>query len=175
MRVKIIVICILITILSVSPLLGILFYKTFYLQNNPEILIKDYYSSIAKKDYERMYDLLCQQSQKEILKDDFIRRNSAIYEGIEISKLNIYFDDNIKQEMDSVNFHLSFDTVAGPVSAEYSARLVRENVITTDSEVDHPILIISMVENVKNLGGSGYVVEKTRYVLEQYFNMDQDD
>ena len=126
MRVKIIVIFILFTILSVSPVLGILLYKTFYLQNNPEILIKDYYSSIAKKDYERMYDLLCQQSQKEILKDDFIRRNSAIYEGIEISKLNIYFDDNIEQEMDSINFHLSFDTVAGPVSAEYSARLVRE-------------------------------------------------
>ena len=48
-------------------------------------------------------------------------------------------------------------------------------VMTTDPEVDHPILIISMVENVKNLGGSGYVVEKTRHVIEQYFNMDQDD
>ena len=123
MRVKIIGTIIILTILSVSLGSGILFYKRFYLQNTPEILIKDYYSSISKKDYERMYDLLCEQSQKEILKEDFIRRNSAIYEGIEISKLNICFDENKK---DSVNYHLSFDTVAGPVSAEYSARLVRE-------------------------------------------------
>ena len=48
-------------------------------------------------------------------------------------------------------------------------------VMTTDPSIDHPILIISMVENVKNLGGSGYVVEKTRHVLDQYLNMDQDD
>ena len=48
-------------------------------------------------------------------------------------------------------------------------------VMTTDPAVDHPILIISMVENVKNLGGSGYVVQKTRHVLEQYFEMDQND
>ena len=48
-------------------------------------------------------------------------------------------------------------------------------VMTRDPAVDHPILIISMVENVKNLGGSGYVVQKTRHVLEQYFEMDQND
>ena len=126
MRVKIIVILILFAILSVSLGMGILFYKTIYLQNTPEILIKDYYTSISKKDYEKMYNLLCRQSQKEIPKDDFIRRNSAIYEGIGISKLKICFDENIKHKKDSVNFQLSFDTVAGPVSAAYSARLVRE-------------------------------------------------
>ena len=34
---------------------------------------------------------------------------------------------------------------------------------------------VVLSENVKNLGGSGYVVEKTGHVLEQYFLMDQDD
>ena len=126
MRVKLLVIFIIFTILSVSLGLGILAYKTIYLQNTPEVLIKEYYSAISKQDYETMYGLLCQQSQKEMLKDDFIRRNSAIYEGIGISKLKIYFDENKKHKADSVKYHLSFDTVAGPVSAAYSARLVRE-------------------------------------------------
>ena len=36
-------------------------------------------------------------------------------------------------------------------------------VFTTD-----PILLISMVEDVKNIGGSGYVVQKDKRVLDQY-------
>ena len=35
--------------------------------------------------------------------------------------------------------------------------------------VETPILMISMVENVKGLGGSGYVVDKIRQVLESYY------
>ena len=31
------------------------------------------------------------------------------------------------------------------------------------------ILMISMVENVKDMGGSGYVVSKDKAVLNQYF------
>ena len=104
MRVKLLVIFIIFTILSVSLGLGILAYKTIYLQNTPEVLIKEYYSAISKQDYETMYGLLCQQSQKEMLKDDFIRRNSAIYEGIGISKLKIYFDENKKHKADSVKY-----------------------------------------------------------------------
>ena len=36
-------------------------------------------------------------------------------------------------------------------------------------KVDKPILLISMVENVKGIGGSGYVVKKDATVLEEYF------
>ncbi len=35
--------------------------------------------------------------------------------------------------------------------------------------VDKPILLISMVENVKGIGGSGYVVKKDATVLDEYF------
>ena len=34
---------------------------------------------------------------------------------------------------------------------------------------DKPILLISMVENVKGIGGSGYVVKKDATVLDEYF------
>ena len=36
--------------------------------------------------------------------------------------------------------------------------------------VEHPILIVSMVEDVKGRGGSGYVVEKDKQVLESWFD-----
>lgn len=42
-------------------------------------------------------------------------------------------------------------------------------VFTAEPEVENPILVVSMVEDVKERGGSGYVVEKTKKVLEKYF------
>ena len=75
-----------IIVLLISLGLGIFVYKTFYLQNTPESLIKEYYSYISKKDYEKMYNLLCQQSREDNSREDFIKRNAAIYEGIEIKK-----------------------------------------------------------------------------------------
>lgn len=39
------------------------------------------------------------------------------------------------------------------------------SVFTADKSVDKPILLISMVENVKGIGGSGYVVKK----MQQYW------
>lgn len=43
------------------------------------------------------------------------------------------------------------------------------SVFTADQEEEKPILIVSMVENVKGLGGSGYVVKKDKAVLDAYF------
>lgn len=41
-------------------------------------------------------------------------------------------------------------------------------VFTTDRDAKNPILLISMVENVKDIGGSGYVVEKDKAILDEY-------
>ena len=43
------------------------------------------------------------------------------------------------------------------------------SIFTTDRNAANPILLVSMVEDVKNLGGSGYVVEKDAQVLDEYF------
>ena len=43
-------------------------------------------------------------------------------------------------------------------------------VFSTDADVENPILIVSMVEDVKGMGGSGYVVGKDNAVLEQYWS-----
>ena len=43
-------------------------------------------------------------------------------------------------------------------------------IFTAEDTVEHPILIISMVEDVKGRGGSGYVVKKDGLVLEEWFS-----
>lgn len=42
------------------------------------------------------------------------------------------------------------------------------SVFTTEKNLEKPILLVSMVENVKGLGGSGYVVQKDKEVLDVY-------
>lgn len=42
-------------------------------------------------------------------------------------------------------------------------------VFTTDETAEKPLLLLSMVEDVKERGGSGYVVEKDREILEFWF------
>lgn len=43
-------------------------------------------------------------------------------------------------------------------------------VTTTDKSMKTPILLVSMVEDVKNRGGSGYVVRKDKDILDTYFS-----
>ena len=42
-------------------------------------------------------------------------------------------------------------------------------IYTAEKDIECPILIISMVEDVKGRGGSGYVVKKDKLVLEEWF------
>ena len=43
-------------------------------------------------------------------------------------------------------------------------------IFTAEKDAECPILIISMVEDVKGRGGSGYVVKKDGLVLEEWFS-----
>jgi len=43
-------------------------------------------------------------------------------------------------------------------------------IFTAEKTEENPILIISMVEDVKGRGGSGYVVGKDKQVLESWLN-----
>ena len=46
-------------------------------------------------------------------------------------------------------------------------------VFTADQDCSSPILIVSMVEDVKGRGGSGYVVEKDIQILQEWFQNNQ--
>lgn len=47
-------------------------------------------------------------------------------------------------------------------------------VFTAEKTTEHPIMIVSMVEDVKGRGGSGYVVGKDKEVLAEWFGDNQD-
>lgn len=86
----------------------------------PDELLVTYMSYIQEKKYEEMYQMLDVEASGQISEEDFIRRNSAIYEGIEIQNMTITVI-SYDEEKNIVQYQTTFDTVAGNISFENEA------------------------------------------------------
>lgn len=85
-----------------------------------------YMDCISEKRYGEMYGMLAKVSAKAIRKKEFVERNSAIYEGMELENMKIdiiaYDQENL-----TVKYNTSFDTIAGNVSFENEADFLEED------------------------------------------------
>lgn len=81
---------------------------------SPEQVLKSYMNCICQKNYSKMYEMITNESKETIEKEDFVKRNSAIYEGIEAKNINIKIID-YEEESLTVKYNTAFDTVAGKV------------------------------------------------------------
>jgi len=86
----------------------------------PEALLVEYMNHIPKQEYEQMYEMLHMEASGNISQEDFIKRNSAIYEGIEIRNMTVGIVAYDEEQM-TVSYQTSFDTVAGNISFENEA------------------------------------------------------
>lgn len=118
--------------LELCVLIGVLFYVVFINEgilnhdtekftikkeesnDNPEAVLKEYMDYINTKDYDKMYELLSEQSKQFISKDAFISRNKKIYEGIEAKNVVIKITQ-VQAEAGSaiVNYETNMNTIAG--------------------------------------------------------------
>ena len=87
---------------------------------SPEELLVEYMNHIPKQEYEEMYAMLNIEASRNISRDDFVKRNSAIYEGIEVDNMEIEVTA-YDEERKAVTYQTSFDTVAGNISFENEA------------------------------------------------------
>ena len=101
----------------------------------PDELLVTYMSYIQEKKYEEMYQMIDAETSRQISEEDFTKRNSAIYEGIEIQNMTttvISYDEETpsghssmpfgnKEEKYVVQYQTAFDTAAGNVTFENEA------------------------------------------------------
>ncbi len=116
--------CIAAIILGIM-VLGVVISKVAFLDKKengrtPEELLIVYMNYIPEQKYEKMYAMLAMEASGNISQEDFIKRNSAIYEGIEIKNMTIDILE-YSQEKKAVTYQTSFDTVAGSISFENEA------------------------------------------------------
>ncbi len=81
----------------------------------PEELLVSYMGYIEQEEYDKMYALLDVSASGNISEEDFIKRNSAIYEGIGMQNMTVTVTA-YDQKREAVTYETSFDTLAGAVS-----------------------------------------------------------
>ena len=86
----------------------------------PEELLVEYMNHIPAQEYKQMYAMLHIEASGNVSQEDFIKRNSAIYEGIEIQNMAVEIIAYDEEQL-TVTYQTSFDTVAGEISFEKSA------------------------------------------------------
>lgn len=91
---------------------------------NPEELLVEYMKYIPEQEYEEMYAMLNKEASGNISQEDFIKRNSAIYEGIEVGTMTVEVISYDKEEK-SVRYQTSMDTIAGNITFENEAIFLR--------------------------------------------------
>lgn len=91
----------------------------------PEELLVEYMQHIPAQEYEQMYAMLDTEVADSISQEDFIKRNAAIYEGIEIRNMQVEIIAYDEEQL-SVMYQTSFDTVAGNISFKNEAFFAEE-------------------------------------------------
>lgn len=68
----------------------------------PEELLVEYMEHIPKQEYKEMYTMLHTEALGNVSQEDFITRNSAIYEGIEVQNMAVqiiaYDEEQIRSD-----------------------------------------------------------------------------
>lgn len=121
---KILSLCIALALTGIMMAGGIVYGIWLWMKEDakvkPEELLAIYMDHISGQEYEAMYEMLDLEASGGISKEDFITRNSAIYEGIEAKNLSVEILSYDKDKM-KVNYQTSFDTAAGEISFENEA------------------------------------------------------
>lgn len=90
----------------------------------PEELLVEYMDHIPKQEYEEIYAMLHIEAAGNVSQEDFVTRNSAIYEGIEVQNMAVQIIAYDEEQM-VVTYQTSFDTVAGTISFENEALFLK--------------------------------------------------
>lgn len=112
-----------IVIMGIGAVVVLLLYKKTEWKMPDELLLS-YMDYVAQGEYEKMYEMIDEQTSRNIAKEDFIKRNSSIYEGIEEQNVEIVMLE-YDEEKNVVTFQSTFDTVAGKISFENEASFVK--------------------------------------------------
>lgn len=94
-------------------------------QSSPQEFVIEYMDHIPRQEYDKMYAMIDRKEPGQISREDFIKRNSAIYEGIGMQNMKVEISAYDKEQR-AVTYQTSFDTSAGNISFENQAFFVED-------------------------------------------------
>ena len=141
----------------VNPILMASIYSAF---NNDGNMIKPYIIEKDNKNVEYLVKNAFSKEAANIIKEDLIQ---VVEDSEGTAKDMKVIGRTIAGKTGTAEIKASKEDTTGTELGWFS-------VFTTDENMDRPIMIISMVEDVKGRGGSGYVVKKDSQVLEKWLS-----
>lgn len=89
--------------------------------------INQFTKLLNEKKYDELYGLISEESKANISKDDFIKRNKNIYEGIEANNIEVKINKiENKGKKSSVNIDMNMNTLAGKLSFPNVVKVIKE-------------------------------------------------
>lgn len=107
-----------------GAVLGFLFLNKERGWKKPPEILAEYMDCIVNREYEKMYGMLDAETSGNVSLEDFVKRNEAIYEGIEIQSLAISEVEYDEERM-AVKYHSSCETAAGAISFDHEAYFIK--------------------------------------------------
>ena len=135
----------------------------------PEDTWQKYISCINEQKYDEMYEMLTESSKQQITKEDFITRNKNIYEGIDMTNMQVEIT-NVEEESKKVkiSYKSTMDTEAGPIEFTNVVRLDKEEqyLINWSSSLIFPQLNNTDKVRIKTIEAKrGEIVDKNGTLL----------
>ncbi len=113
-----------VVLLAGGAVLGFLFLNKERGWKKPPELLMEYMAYIPNGEYEKMYGIVDAETSGNVSLEDFVKRNEAIYEGIEIQSLEISGVEYDEERM-AVKYHSSCETAAGNISFDNEACFIK--------------------------------------------------
>ncbi len=110
--------------ISAITICGIIFIGKRKDRTTPEEVLLKYMGYIQEQDYTAMYQLIDVEASGQISEEDFVKRNSAIYEGIEVQNMAVAIL-SCDMEKNAVQYQTDFGTVAGEIRFENEAYFLK--------------------------------------------------
>lgn len=164
---------IIVAIIIIATILGTI--ATFVLsknKNKPEDIWQKYIACINEQKYEEMYNMLTEDSKAKISQDDFISRNKNIYDGIDMTDMQIKIS-SVEEENSTtskISYNQSMNTDAGKIEFDNTVRLTKNKekgyLVNWSSSLIFPTLGNNDKVRIKTISAErGAIIDKNSQVL----------
>ncbi|MCQ6266777.1 penicillin-binding transpeptidase domain-containing protein [Fictibacillus sp. WQ 8-8] len=98
----------------------------------PDPTIKEYMKNWQSMKFDKMYSMLSDKSKKEMTKDEFVKKYSAIYDGINAQNISITpvipieEPDPDKNGNVTYTYKVKMDTLAGPIQYKHKIKMAEQ-------------------------------------------------
>ena len=167
------IIWIIVAIVVIATIIGSV--ATFVItqkSNKPETIWQQYVAYINEQKYDEMYDMITEDSKAQISKDDFVTRNKNIYDGIDMTDMQVQITSVEKENNNTskISYNQTMDTDAGKVEFDNTVKLTKDKekgyLINWSSSLIFPTLGSNDKVRIKTISAErGSIVDENGQML----------